>query len=200
MPLDFSQTTFLLSCHKPENFPVLHKKEIAIVGRSNSGKSSLLNHVTDSKNLARVSSTPGKTQLINFFQIDNTYTLVDLPGYGFAKIDKETRKHWGSLMQTYLSTRKELQLLIMLLDIRRELSEEDRQMIYWADQAHKTLLFIFSKKDKIPTTQQKAAENTLLASLQLLPLQNPFHYLSYSIKEHSCKIALQKQLLAALRE
>lgn len=123
--------------------------EIAFAGRSNVGKSSLINHLTQKKDLAKVSSTPGKTQLINFFDIDESFALVDLPGYGFAKISKETREKWGDLIQGYLENRKTLKLIILLIDLRHPPTIEDIAFAKWALHFNKPLLIVFTKSDKL---------------------------------------------------
>lgn len=205
-PLTFSSAVFIKSCAEESQFPVLFSQrnvfypEIAIVGRSNAGKSSLINHLTQRKHLVYVSSTPGKTQLINFFNIDNHLLLVDLPGYGFAKVNKEMRKTWGQTLSNYLENRSQLKLLILVLDIRRELSLEDEQMIAWAQRLNKPLLFVFSKTDKLSSSEQKRAESHLLQSLSSLLPEEPFSYVPYSIKESSCRVLLKNLISAALQK
>lgn len=202
--LNFSNAEFIKSCVEEKDFPSLYLQrdtfypEVAIIGRSNSGKSSLINHLTQKKKLVYVSSTPGKTQLINFFNIDDKLLLVDLPGYGFAKVDKELKKTWGQTLSNYLENRPQLNLLILLLDIRRDLSEDDRQMIYWADSQNKKILFVFSKTDKLTNAAKKLAEDRLLQSLLNLPLQRSFLHLSYSIKDNPCRLLLKNLILSSL--
>lgn len=204
MQPNFSNAQFIKSALEEKDFPSFYSKydtpypEIAIIGRSNSGKSSLINHLTQKKKLVYVSSTPGKTQLINFFNIDDKIILVDLPGYGFAKVDQELKKTWGKTLENYLEHRPQLSLLILLLDLRREISEDDRQMIYWADSQQKTILFVFSKNDKFTKAQREHAEKNLLNSLLKLPLQRSFLYLSYSIKENQCRLLLKNLILSSL--
>src|SRR3989339_1109134 len=125
----FSEAKFLKACLEEKEFPKLYIKrdtfypEVAIIGRSNAGKSSLINHLTQKKDLVHVSSTPGKTQTINFFNINDQFLLIDLPGYGFAKIQKELKKTWGERLSLYLENRPQLKLLILILDLRRDLSD-----------------------------------------------------------------------------
>ncbi len=201
---NFSHAEFIKSCVEEKDFPDFYLKrntfypEVAIIGRSNSGKSSLINHLTQKKKLVYVSSTPGKTQLINFFNIDDQLLLVDLPGYGFAKVEQELKKTWGQTLSNYLENRPQLKLLILLLDIRRDISEDDRQMIYWADSQEKQILFVFSKTDKLTASAKKIAEEKLLNSLLNLPLQRAFFHLSYSIKENPCRLLLKNLIVTSL--
>nr|NGX60401.1 putative GTP-binding protein EngB [Chlamydiota bacterium] len=119
-----SKSCFLTSAAEPSQFPEHAQPEIAFVGRSNVGKSSLLNHFTQSKKLAHVSTKPGKTQLINFFTFGNL-TLVDLPGYGYANVPKKMRDEWGNLIQEYLKSRKNLALVLLLVDLRHPPTKDD---------------------------------------------------------------------------
>ena len=128
---NFQKATFVKSAVKKNDYPIIRNEsgvilpEIAIAGRSNVGKSSLLNHLFLSKNLVKTSSIPGKTQLINFFSIDDTFAFVDLPGYGYAKVPQAIRQDWGPMIQTYLEPRESLKVILFLFDIRREPNEDD---------------------------------------------------------------------------
>ncbi|WP_298438357.1 ribosome biogenesis GTP-binding protein YihA/YsxC, partial [Geobacter sp.] len=122
---------FVKSATKPANYPPEEFPEVAFAGRSNVGKSSLINVLVNRKGLVRTSSTPGRTQLINFFLVNGGLMLVDLPGYGFAKVPLAVKKQWGPMMETYLSTRRTLGCVVLILDIRRVPTEEDRQMLQW---------------------------------------------------------------------
>lgn len=203
MPIVFSNATFLKSCLEEKEFPKLYAQrntfypEIAIIGRSNAGKSSLINHLTQKKDLVHVSSSPGKTQTINFFNIDDQFLLVDLPGYGFAKIQKELKKTWGERLSLYLENRPQLKVLILVLDLRRDLSDEDKQMIEWARFHEKNILFVFSKADKFTASQKKPAEKKLFESLKEF-LQTDFHSLSYSIKDNQCRLPLRDFITQSL--
>ena len=200
--IPFSKAKFLISCLEAKDFPSLYAKrgvlcpEIAFVGRSNACKSSLINHLTEKKDLVFVSSTPGKTQLLNFFALENRLMLVDLPGYGFAKIPKELKKTWGQRLSNYLENRPQLALLIFVLDLRRTLSEEDKQMISWASFHQKKMLFVLSKSDKLSSSEKKLAEEALATSIASHLKDKPT-FLSYSIKEPSCRTAL-RQLITSL--
>src|SRR5512141_2173198 len=124
-------TTFIKSAVKPDAYPDPNLPEVAFCGRSNVGKSSLINVLVNRKNLVRTSSTPGRTQLINFFDVNGTFTLVDLPGYGFAKVPLSVKKEWGPMMETYLSRRPNLRGVVLILDVRRTPGDEDLQMLSW---------------------------------------------------------------------
>lgn len=127
--------------------------EIAVMGRSNVGKSSLLCSITNHKKLAKVSQTPGKTRLINYFLIDNSWYLVDLPGYGFAKVSKSAKERWGRSMEEYLEKRKGLVLAIMLIDIRHEPKSTDLQMFEWLAQRDYPTCIVLTKADKLTRNQ-----------------------------------------------
>jgi len=193
----FSEAKFLKACLEEKEFPKLYIRrdtfypEVAIIGRSNAGKSSLINHLTQKKDLVHVSSTPGKTQTINFFNINDQFLLIDLPGYGFAKIQKELKKTWGERLSLYLENRPQLKLLILILDLRRDLSDEDKQMIKWARFHQKEILFVFSKSDKFTDSQKKQEEKRLSQSLKEFLNLDAFHYLSYSIKDNQCRLPLR---------
>jgi GTP-binding protein len=132
--------------------------EVAFSGRSNSGKSSLLNDLTEHKELARVSNTPGKTQLIHLFPIPSSLVLVDLPGYGFAKVPEAVKRSWGEGLEHYFTNRDSLALILLLLDIRRLPSHEDIQMLEWARHYKKNITLILTKIDKV--TAQERKKNT----------------------------------------
>ncbi len=124
-------TEFIKSAAKPAHYPPADFPEIAFAGRSNVGKSSLINVLVNRKSLVRTSSTPGRTQLINFFDVNGQFTLVDLPGYGYAKVPLAVKKEWGPMMERYLSSRPSLRGVVLIFDIRRTPVAEDRQMLDW---------------------------------------------------------------------
>jgi len=130
--------------------------EVAFAGRSNAGKSSALNTLCQNKNLARTSKTPGRTQLINFFNLDEQRCLVDLPGYGYAKVPEKMRKDWQQLMETYLGSRENLSGVIIIMDIRHPLKDYDMQMIEWCNYFKIPVHVLLTKADKLkrgPATQ-----------------------------------------------
>lgn len=170
--------------------------EIAVAGRSNVGKSSLLNHLFGCRGLAKTSATPGKTQTLNFFTWNECWTFVDLPGYGFARVPLEVRKQWGPMVQNYLNKRAPLKLVLCLFDIRRLPNEEDRQLIEWAVHAEKGVILVLTKVDKVSTHEKKA--NTLKI-LNAFDFQN-LHYVHYSSTKNIGRKELMTMLNDALQE
>lgn len=159
MKFRFQTAQFLGSMLKTEE-PIRDKygnliDEIAIAGRSNVGKSSLINHLLRHKGLAHVSSKPGKTITLNFYQIDNNLILVDLPGYGYAARAQKEQMQWSESIDHYFKERKTLKLILLLVDSRRELTEEDLQIIKWASYHRKPLLLIFTKSDTIKPQEKR---------------------------------------------
>ena len=126
---------FLKSAHDAHQFPPDAGAEIAVAGRSNSGKSTAINALLNRRNLARTSKTPGRTQLVNFFDLGHDRRLVDLPGYGYAKVANSVREHWRRLLEDYFRQRRSLAGLLVTVDIRRGLNDLDRVMLRWADEA-----------------------------------------------------------------
>ncbi|MDA8227342.1 MAG: ribosome biogenesis GTP-binding protein YihA/YsxC [Desulfitobacterium hafniense] len=141
------------SAVKPEQYPSAGMPEIALAGRSNVGKSSLINKFLNRKNLARVGATPGKTQTLNFYRVNNTWFFVDLPGYGYAKVSKQLKDQWGQMMQTYFSKRVNLRAVIQVVDIRHEPSVEDKEMHEFLIKAQVPTLVVATKADKISRGQ-----------------------------------------------
>jgi GTP-binding protein len=123
--------------------------EVAVAGRSNSGKSSAINVVVNRRQFARTSKTPGRTQLVNFFSLKEGRRLVDLPGYGFARVSDSMRRHWGELLSQYFESRESLKGLLLVVDIRRKLTEYDRQMMAFADTVELPVHILLTKADKL---------------------------------------------------
>jgi GTP-binding protein len=155
----FSQARFLTSGAGMNRLPADSGREVTFAGRSNAGKSSALNRLVNQRALARTSATPGRTQLINFFALDDaaSYRLVDLPGYGFARAPRATREKWTALLESYLAERLSLAGLVLLADARHSLKPGDRQMIAWAEASELPLLVLLTKADKLKRTAQKQA-------------------------------------------
>lgn len=147
--LDYRKMNFITSAVTPKQYPPADLPEVAIVGRSNVGKSSLLNMLCDHKGLARVSKTPGRTQLVNFFEVENRARLVDLPGYGYADVPDKIQRTWDDMMHDYLAKREKLLGLLLLLDIRRNPSEHDQMMFDWCMDRELPVLIILTKTDKV---------------------------------------------------
>lgn len=165
MPRKYRDVQFLTSAAKLEQLPDDTGVEVAFAGRSNAGKSSALNRLTDQKGLARASKTPGRTQLINLFTLTDEKRLVDLPGYGFAKVSLQIKKRWQQTLAQYLQQRNCLRGLVLLSDIRHPLKELDLNMLDWAVKVDLPIQLILSKADKLKSGAQKA---TLLKIQQLV--------------------------------
>lgn len=166
--------SFVMSYANKEKPPVQTNMEIAMVGRSNVGKSSLINCICNNSKLARTSSTPGKTRQINFFSVNKgEFYLVDLPGYGFAKAPKGEKAAWGELMETYLSSGR-LTHIFLLLDIRHEPSQEDRQMFDWIVYYGIPFTVIATKADKLPKSKQRQSANKIAKQVGAPPFAIPF--------------------------
>jgi len=156
-----SSARFVKSAKQANDFPKDRKPEIAFCGRSNSGKSSLLNALTNSHGLARTSSSPGRTQLINFFLVDGQTYYVDLPGYGYAKVPKGIRDTWGEMIESYLRNREPLKLAIMLVDSRIPPTDSDQMMKQWLDHFGIPNLVVLTKSDKISRNALRTCAQTL---------------------------------------
>ena len=157
---------FIKSAVDPAHFPKEDVPEVAFAGRSNVGKSSLMNSLLNRKNLVKVSSTPGKTQLINFFKINNQFFFVDLPGYGFARVPDAIKKKWGRMIETYLKKRKNLCLVVLILDIRHKPTEDDRLMAEWLDFYQIRTVFVANKSDKVKKSEKNKKIRSILESLE----------------------------------
>lgn len=148
--MKITKAEYIISAVSPAQYPDSDEPEIALVGRSNVGKSSLINKFLNRKDLARTSSQPGKTRAINFYHINDAWYFVDLPGYGYAKVSKEIRATWGKFINKYLNTRPQLAGIVMLVDIRHLPSENDVAMFEWLEQCGIPFIIVATKADKIP--------------------------------------------------
>lgn len=157
--MDFNQVTFATSAATISACPDNSLGEVAFAGRSNAGKSSAINTITNQPRLARTSKTPGRTQLINFFALESSRYLVDLPGYGYAKVPLAVKDKWQKELEKYLRNREPLQGLILLSDIRHPLKEFDRMMINWSVQSNLPIHVLLTKSDKL---KRGPAQSTLL--------------------------------------
>jgi GTP-binding protein len=158
--MKITSAEFVLAATEVESFPVDRRPEIAFLGRSNVGKSSLINSLLGVKGLARTSSTPGRTQSINFFLINEEFYFVDLPGYGYAKTSQEKRRAWGKLIERYLAERKQLVLSILIVDARHEPSPLDLQMKSWLQHFGLPYLVVSTKVDKLSVNQRRKSWHT----------------------------------------
>lgn len=166
----YRQAHFLKSASELVQLPPDTGAEVAFAGRSNAGKSSALNTITEQKGLARTSKTPGRTQLINIFPVTDTLALVDLPGYGYAKVPEKIRSHWERTLPAYLSRRRSLRGMMLIMDIRHPLRDFDRQMLAWTAQGGPPVHILLTKADKLG---RGAAGNTLLSVQKELDLNFP---------------------------
>ena len=157
--LNFAHSaSFITSAVYPKAYPdTVGLPEVAIAGRSNVGKSTLINGLVNRKRLAKVSNTPGRTQLLNFFLINDAFVLCDLPGYGYAKVPAEVKRNWRPMIETYLSTRDSLRLLMLLVDVRREPGTFETDLIGWATAQGLAILPVATKLDKLSASKRKPA-------------------------------------------
>ena len=189
---------FVTSATKKKDYPTIKTDagvimpEIAVAGRSNVGKSSLLNHLFDKRDMVKTSSVPGKTQLLNFFVVDEGLVFVDLPGYGYAKVPIETRRKWGPMIQEYLESRPQLKLILFLFDIRRMPNEEDQQLIDWVAKSDKGMILVLTKVDKVSKNEKLANTRNILQAFKCENL----HHIHYS----TTKNVGRKELIAMLSD
>ena len=188
-------TEFVTSALKPAQYPPPDHPEIAFAGRSNVGKSSLINTLINRKRLVKTSSTPGRTQMINFFILNNDLMLVDLPGYGYAKVPQAIRKNWGPMVETYLSQRTSLQAVVLLIDIRRLPGVEEFNFIEWLRRFEITAIPVLTKSDKLSKTNQSKQRRIIAQALGISHDQ----LILFSAKSGQGKIALWEQIESILR-
>jgi GTP-binding protein len=164
--MEVKQAEFIKSAAKQKDYPPPGLPEVAFVGRSNVGKSSLINVLAGRKGLVRTSSTPGRTQLINFFDINGILTLVDLPGYGYAKAPPELRKQWGPMIEAYLASRESLKAVVLILDIRRVPSDGDLQMLRWLEMYNIPPIIVVTKCDKLSKNEAAKQKNIIAETIK----------------------------------
>jgi len=199
---NFKNPRFIKSATKLAEYPDLKDDrglalpEIAVAGRSNVGKSTLLNHLFQRKGLVKTSAAPGKTQTLNFFTLNNQLTFVDLPGYGFARVPIDVRKRWGPMVQSYLEKRVPLQLLLFLFDIRRIPNDEDRQLMEWAECKKLPVILILTKTDKIKRNQIVPNTTKILQEFD----KSAVPHIHYTVKSGQAKEALIKRICMTLSE
>jgi GTP-binding protein len=167
--LSFKQVTFLDSVYSLKKLPEPLFPEIAFAGRSNVGKSSLINRLVSRKNLVKTSSKPGKTQSLNYFEIQGGMFLVDLPGYGYARVTRKMRDSWQTLITSYLLERETLACVVVIIDLRHELKNLDRELIDWLRFNDIELLPVYTKADKLSKNKQMKHAAALDAALTLRP-------------------------------
>lgn len=160
-----SSAEFVTSAVKPSQYPPGVLPEIAFAGRSNVGKSSLINTLVNRKRLVKTSTTPGRTQLINFFEVNGRLAFVDLPGYGYAKVPLAIKKSWGPMMETYLSERETLAGVVLILDIRRIPRQEEFDFLAWLTRHGIARILVLTKVDKLSANQQRNQQRAVAAAL-----------------------------------
>jgi len=160
---------FVTSATKPDQYPPVNYPEMAFAGRSNVGKSSLINTLVNRKRLVKTSSTPGRTQLINFFNINNLITFVDLPGYGYAKVPTAVRKKWGPMIETYLSSRRTLKGVVVIMDIRRIPRQEEHELIEWLKYFSIDGILVLTKTDKLSKPKRLTQHIAIAEALTIDP-------------------------------
>ena len=197
----FQNAKFITTGTAPEHYPTLRHiesgdilPEIAVAGRSNVGKSSLLNHLFQSKSLVKTSSTPGKTQAINFFTVNDELSFVDLPGYGYAKVPPSVKKQWGPMVQGYVNSRDALKLVLFLIDIRRIPNEEDLRLVEWVVHHQKAMILVLTKVDQVKRNEKMANTQKILKTLNCENL----HHVHYSSTQGEGRIELIRMIHEAL--
>ena len=166
--MKIASAEFVKSAVQAVQYPDALLPEVAFVGRSNVGKSSLINTLANRRNLAKTSNTPGRTQLVNFFVINKSISFVDLPGYGYAKVPLSVKKGWQAMVEEYLETRRSLRLVVLILDIRREPSENDDMLIEWLRRRDINVAFVLTKADKLSGNQLAVARRKIGEHLGVL--------------------------------
>ena len=198
----FKNAKFVTSAVHQKFFPLLRTlqgevmPEIAVAGRSNVGKSSLLNDLFKQEGLVKTSSTPGKTQMLNFFTVDEALAFVDLPGYGYANAPLSVRKQWGPMIKNYLENWESLKVILCLFDIRRTPSEEDLQMLDLAANSQKATILVLTKVDKVGQNEKNTNTRRILEAFNAMNL----HYVHYSTTKNVGRKELIHMLCDALED
>lgn len=167
--MKITKSEFVISAVKPAQYPEDALPEIALAGRSNVGKSSLINCLIQRKNLARTSSKPGKTQTINFYRLNDQFYFADVPGYGFARVSKSMRQAWGRMIERYMTSRENLRAVIQVVDIRHPPSKDDEQMFAFLQYHQLPIIVVATKADKISRNQQHKHLRIIRERLDLSP-------------------------------
>jgi len=182
--MHISSARYLISAERVDQSPDHTMPEICFIGRSNVGKSSLINSLTSHPRLAKTSGTPGKTRLLNFFIInDGEWCLVDLPGYGYAKVSQEQRDKWDKTMMKYMVERKNLALIVMLVDSRHNPLEKDLDMVFWLAENQLPFILVLTKADKLSKSAQKQSQNKFKKALEEMNIETEIVLTSASTKD-----------------
>ncbi len=185
--MQITNAEFYKSVYKYEDCPRLQQPEVAFSGRSNVGKSSLINRITRQKKLARTSNTPGRTQSLNYFNIDDKFYLVDLPGYGFANVPQKVKDDWAELIDTYLNYRENLIGVVQIIDSRHKPSKDDKMMVEWLKASGLSFLIAATKVDKISNNKKAKQKKLIFKELNLTDDDN-FVFFSAQTGEGSKEI------------
>ncbi len=185
---------FITSAVKPAQYPPAKHPEMAFAGRSNVGKSSLINTLVNRRRLVKTSSTPGRTQLINFFDINDRITFVDLPGYGYAKVPIAVRKKWGPMIETYLSKRRTLRGVVVIMDIRRTPREEEHHLITWLAHYSISKILVLTKADKLSKNKQDKQRSAVARLLEV----DPNELFLFSAKSRQGRDAVWEAIISLL--
>lgn len=170
--MQMSNAEFYKSVYKYEDCPRLQQPEVAFSGRSNVGKSSLVNRLTRQKKLARTSNTPGRTQCLNYFNVDDKFYLVDLPGYGFANVPQKVKDDWAELIDTYLNYRENLIGVVQIIDSRHKPTKDDKMMVQWLQASGLSFLIVATKVDKISNNKKAKQKKLIYKELNLTEEDN----------------------------
>jgi GTP-binding protein len=190
--MKITSAEFVTSATKPSQYPPVRLPEVAFAGRSNVGKSSLINTLVNRKHLVKTSSTPGRTRLINFFEINQRIGFVDLPGYGYAKVPESVKKTWGPMIETYLSTRKALKGVVVILDIRRTPGQEELNLLSWLHHYFIAGILVLTKTDKLSKNKQAQKHNLIAQVLEI----DKNDFILFSAKSRRGRDTLWKAILS----
>jgi GTP-binding protein len=190
--MQIKSAEFVKSATRPTEYPPALLPEIAFAGRSNVGKSSLINTLVNRKRLVKTSSTPGRTQLINFFGINGQYVFVDLPGYGYAKVPPAVRKKWGPMIETYLSGRKTLKGVVVIMDIRRTPQQEEFNLLGWLSHYALAAIVVLTKTDKLSKSKSTQQHRRIARALSI----EPQDLILFSAKSRRGRDTLWKAILS----
>ncbi len=194
--MKITSTTFEISAASSSQFPNPTVPEIVFAGRSNVGKSSLLNSIAGKKNLAKVSGTPGKTRLINFFLINDNFRFVDLPGYGFAHVSMQERHRWRTLIESYFESERRIALVVVLIDARLPAQTLDKQMIEWLMSLQQSIQIVLTKIDKLKQSERAKQIKNLLKTFEQIGCFSK--HIPFSSVTGEGKIELLKRLDEAI--
>ena len=179
---------------EPKQFPESDRIEVAFVGRSNVGKSSMINAMLGRKSLVRTSQSPGKTRTINFFEVEEDWYFVDLPGYGYAKVSRSESEKWGDMIEGYLKNRPQMAAIVLLLDIRHEPTENDKMLYDWCKHYELPVILVATKSDKLKRSQLQKHMAIIRRGLEATEQVLPFSSLTKAGREELWKVLDEKRI------